>query len=95
MVQRHSGLCANADKVADPPKSSLICLLAGCKAASVHPIVDSGVDPAIHLINGRPEVFRVQIQVRFLSDVVELTASNSSCLWDVVCWMHAGQVVLE
>ena len=69
-----SELQANAGKAADLPKSGLVRLLAGCEAASIDPIVDSGVNPAVHLINGRSEIFRVQIQIRVLSNVVELTA---------------------
>lgn len=61
-------------------EGSLISFLTSGKAASVHPIVDSWVDPAVDLVNGRPQVFRVQVQIWLLGNAVKLTASSITML---------------
>ena len=40
-------------------KGSLIGFLGSCKATPVDAVVDGGVHPAAHVVNGRPKIFRV------------------------------------
>ena len=60
------------------PKGSLIGFLGGCKPTPVDAVVDGWIHPTVHFLNGRLEIFWVQIQVRVFGNVVELTASNTT-----------------
>lgn len=72
----HNYLRAHVYQQIDLPKGSVISLLGSGKPTSVDAVVDGRIHPAVHFLNNRPEILWVQIQVRSLGNIIELTASN-------------------
>ena len=77
-IQQINSLCKKA--AVNLPEGDVISLLGGGESTSIDAVVDGWIHPGVDFLNGRPEIFWIQIQVRSFCDIIELTASNKGRL---------------
>mmetsp|Transcript_9114 Transcript_9114/g.22907 ORF Transcript_9114/g.22907 Transcript_9114/m.22907 type:complete len:220 (+) Transcript_9114:1475-2134(+) len=63
---------------------SVVSRLLHCETTPVHTIIDSRIDPGIHLLNLCRQVLRLQVQVRITSKFIEFSIQHSHNLGTLI-----------